>query len=35
MKKSRQPKAVRVELRAGGNLHNSEKPGWSARDMGK
>ena len=33
--KSRQPKAVRIELRAGGDLHSSEKPRWSAGDMDK
>ena len=27
--------SVRVELRAGGDLHRSEKPGWSASDMDK
>ena len=32
-KKSRQQKVVRVELRAGGNGHRSEKPGWSASGM--
>ena len=26
--------SVRVELRAGGGLHRSEKPGWSAGDTG-
>ena len=25
--------SVRVELRAGGDPHRSEKPGWSAGDM--
>ena len=25
--------SVGVELRAGGDPHRSEKPGWSARDM--
>ena len=25
--------SVRVELRAGGDLHRSEKPRWSAGDM--
>ena len=24
---------VRVELRAGGDFHKPEKPGWSATDM--
>ena len=28
--KVKQPKVVRVELRASGGLHGSEKPGWSA-----
>ena len=35
MKKKRQSKVVGVELRAGGDLHGSEKPGWSASDMAK
>ena len=35
MKKLRQSKVVRVELRAGGGLHEPEKPGWSAGDMAK
>ena len=35
MKKQRQSKVVRVELRAGGGLHGPEKPGWSAGDMAK
>ena len=35
IKKSRQPKVVRVELRAGGDLNRSEKSGWSAGDMDK
>ena len=35
IKKSRQPKEVGVELRAGGDLNRSEKPGWSAGDMNK
>ena len=35
MKKQRQSKVVGVELRAGGGLHGSEKPGWSAGDMAK
>ena len=35
IKKSRQPKVVGVELRAGGDLNRSEKPGWSAGDMDK
>ena len=35
LNKKRQPKAVRVELRAGGDLHGSEKPGWSAGDTDK
>ena len=26
---------VRVELRAGGDPHRSEKPGWSASDTGQ
>ena len=33
--KSRQPKAVVVELRADGDPNRSEKPGWSAGDMDK
>ena len=28
--KVKQTKVARVELRAGGGLHGSEKPGWSA-----
>ena len=35
MKKQRQSKVVRVELRAGGGFHGPEKPGWSAGDMAK
>ena len=35
MKKKRQAKVVAVQLRAGGGLHGSEKPGWSAGDMVK
>ena len=35
MKKQKQSKVVGVELRAGGALHGSEKPGWSAADMAK
>ena len=35
MKKKRQSKVVRVKLRAGGGLHGSEKPRWSAGDMVK
>ena len=35
MKKQRQSKVVGVELRAGGGLHEPEKPGWSAADMEK
>ena len=35
MKKRRQSKVVGVELRAGGDFHGSEKPGWSAGDMAK
>ena len=35
IKKSRQPKVVGVELRAGGDVNRSEKPGWSAGDMDK
>ena len=35
IKKSRQLKVVGVELRAGGDLNRSEKPGWSAGDMDK
>ena len=31
-KKKKKP-SVGVELRAGGNPHRSEKPGWSAGDM--
>ena len=30
IKKSRQSKVVGVEPRASGDLHRSEKPGWSA-----
>ena len=33
MKKKRQSKVVGVKLRAGGDLHGSEKPGWSNGDM--
>ena len=33
-KHSKKP-SVRVELRAGGDPHRSEKPGWSAGDMRK
>ena len=29
MKKQRQSKVARVELRAGGELRGPEKPGWS------
>ena len=32
---SRQQKVVAVELRAGGDLQRSEKPGWSAGGMEK
>ena len=35
MKKKKQSKVVGVELRAGGGLHEPEKPGWSAGDMVK
>ena len=35
MKKQRQSKVVGVELRAGGDLHGPEKPGWSGGDMEK
>ena len=35
MKKKRQSKVVRVELRARGGLHGPEKPEWSAGDMVK
>ena len=35
MKKQRQSKVVGLELRAGGGLHGSEKPRWSAGDMTK
>ena len=35
IKKSSQPKVVGVQLRAGGDLNRSEKPGWSAGDMDK
>ena len=35
MKKQRQSKVVRVEVRAGGGLDGPEKPGWSAGDMEK
>ena len=35
MKKQRQSKVVGVELRAVGDLHGPEKPGWSAGDMEK
>ena len=35
MKKQRKLKVFGVELRAGGGLHGSEKPGWSAGDMAK
>ena len=35
MKKQRQSKVVGVELRAGGDLHGSEKPEWGAGDMVK
>lgn len=33
--KSKQQKAVRVELRAGKGLQNAEKPGWCTGDMEK
>ena len=32
-KKKKKPPSVGVELRAGRELHRSEKPGWSAGDM--
>ena len=32
-KKSKKKPSVGVELRAGGDPHRSEKPGWSAGDM--
>ena len=35
MKKKRQSEVVGVNLRAVGNLHGPEKPGWSAGDMVK
>ena len=35
MKKQRKSKVARVELRAGGRLHGSEKPWWSAGGMVK
>ena len=31
-KKKKKKPSVRVELRAGGDPHRSEKPGWSAGD---
>ena len=33
--KIKQPEVTRVELRADGDFHMSEKPGWSAVDIGK
>ena len=33
--KSRQSKVVRAELRTGGDLRRSEKPGWSLGGMDK
>ena len=30
LEKVKQPKVARVELRAGGGLHEPEKPAWSA-----
>ena len=33
MKKKRQSKVAGLELRAGGDLHETEKPGLSASDM--
>ena len=32
-KKHKKKTSGGVELRAGGDPHGSEKPGWSARDM--
>ena len=32
-KKKKKKPSVGVELRAGGDLHKFEKPGWSASDM--
>ena len=32
-KKHKKKTSVGVELRAGGDPHGSEKPGWSAGDM--
>ena len=32
-KNNKKKPSVRVELRAGGDPHRSEKPGWSASDM--
>ena len=32
-KHSKKKASVGVELRAGGELHRSKKPGWSASDM--
>ena len=34
-KKKKKKPSVRVELRAGGDPHRSEKPGWSAGDIGQ
>ena len=31
--KTKKKQSVGIELRAGGNPHRSEKPGWSAGDM--
>ena len=33
--KSKQPKVARVELKAGGGLHEPENPGWSASGIEK
>ena len=33
--KIKQPEVTRVELRAGGDFHRSEKLGWSAVDIEK
>ena len=35
MKKQKQSKVAKAELRAGGGLHGPKKPGWSAGGMEK
>ena len=34
-KHSKKKPSVGIELRAGGDLHRSKKPGWSAGDTGQ